>query len=102
MPGPLRLKANSRPGSATVTTGVLNQDGPRRPLLRARNLAPTAGPVALPAQLQRQHSGLHSPMRVMSDTRPYTVSGGAAMSIVTSSWSPRAVMAAPGSGETDV
>ncbi len=31
-----------------MTLGELNHDGPRRPLLRARKRAPTAGPVAPP------------------------------------------------------
>ena len=52
MPGPLRLKANFLPGSAAVTTGVLNQPGPRPPLFLALNRAPTAGPVAPLVQAQ--------------------------------------------------
>src|SRR5579863_4396922 len=92
MPGPLRLNANSCPGSAAVTLGVLYQAGPRPPLFLALNRAPTAGPVAPLAHEQRTHSGLHSPIRVMSATSPYTVSGEASMSMVTSSWAMRLVM----------
>src|SRR5690242_16113377 len=80
-----------------VTVGVLYQAGPRRPLLLALNRAPTAGPVAPLAQEQRTHSGLHSPIRVMSETRPYTTSGAAAISTVTSSCAMRFDMVkAPG------
>src|SRR2546421_7523774 len=59
----LVLKANSRPGSAAVTSGVV--DHRMKPaLLRPLNLAPTAGPVAPPTHSHDTVSGLHSPMRV--------------------------------------
>ena len=86
MPGPFRLKANSRPASATVTVGVLNQAGPRLPLFLALKRAPVTGPTAPLVQVHSIHSGLHSLMRVMSETSAYTSSGGAAISIETESW----------------
>src|SRR5262245_24462490 len=89
MPGPLRLNANSRPGSAAMTVGVLNHAGPRLPLLIALNRAPTTGPVAPLVHVHRTHSGLHWPIRVMSEPSRYTCSGEAAISTVTSSWAIR-------------
>src|SRR3954471_18112322 len=86
MAEPLRLKAKARPGSATVTVGRLNQAGPRRPLFLALNRAPTTGPATPLAQVHRTHSGLHCPMRVMSETRACTCSGGAPICVETASW----------------
>jgi hypothetical protein len=58
------VKANSRPGSAAVTTAVL-------PAVTAepcpRNRAPTVAPIAPSSHSRRQHSGLQ-PIRVMSLT----------------------------------
>src|SRR5918995_3394322 len=47
--GSVRAKANARPGSATVTTGLLLNAGLLGILLRALKRAPTAGPVAPPS-----------------------------------------------------
>src|SRR4051794_15183554 len=93
MPGPLRLNVNSRPGSAALTMGVLNHAGPRLPLFLALKRAPTMGPVAPLVHVQRLHSGLHSPMRVMSETSWYTRSGDAAISTETESCGFRCFMA---------
>src|SRR6266568_2359395 len=72
----LVTKANSRPGSAATTSGfVLQRITPR--LLVPLKRAPTAGPVAPPIHSHLAVSGLHSPMRVTSDTRSYSFSGGA-------------------------
>ena len=49
--GSVRVNENSRPGSATVTTGLFDQFGPRPCLLMALNRAPTAGPVAPSSQV---------------------------------------------------
>src|SRR3954470_23880428 len=83
MAGALRLNANSRPGSARVTVGVFRHAGPRRPLLAALKRAPTTGPVDPLVHVQRTHSGLHSPIRVMSETSEYTSFGEAAISVET-------------------
>ena len=49
----MRAKANSLPGSAAVTTGLLLQFGPRLAVLIALKRAPTAGPVAPSSQVQQ-------------------------------------------------
>lgn len=65
----VRLKANSRPGSATVTTDVLAHDG-RLGLVRflAVNRAPTTDPVAPSSHVHSRISGLKSGVRVTSET----------------------------------
>src|SRR5215216_6595260 len=73
--------SNTRPGSALVTVEVVVQDSLR--LFFALNFAPTAAPVAPSSHLPPRFSGLHSPYRVTSETRPYTTSGLAAMVVRT-------------------
>ncbi len=60
-------KANSTPGSATITSHSLDhRNRPAR--FTPRKRAPTAGPVAPRSQRARRHSGLHSPVRRTSLT----------------------------------
>src|SRR5436305_12182703 len=66
-PEPGVTKANSRPGSAATTSGLVLHRMNRR-LLLPLNLAPTAGPVAPSIHPHLTVSGLHSPMRVTSET----------------------------------
>src|SRR5688500_3788586 len=59
--------ANSRPSSATTTSGlVLHRKIPF--LFEPLKRAPTVGPVAPSSHSQCRHSGLHSPIRVTSVT----------------------------------
>ncbi|WRL62108.1 hypothetical protein U6N30_18865 [Blastococcus brunescens] len=67
--GSVRVTANARPGSATVTTGRFFQLLPRALVLTASKRAPTAGPVAPSSQRQLLISGLNSGVRVTSATR---------------------------------
>src|SRR5258705_3592971 len=72
-------------GSAATIVPLVDQR--RIPILfRPLNTAPTVGPVgpgAAPAHLTPVHSGLQSPMRARSETRPHTTSGLAATSTLT-------------------
>src|SRR4051794_7430838 len=69
-------KANSLPGSAATTRGLVVQRT-NLFLLDPLNRAPTVGPVAPSIHSLLTFSGLHSPIRVTSDTRSYSFSGGA-------------------------
>src|SRR5438132_194793 len=79
MRGRSRSKANLRPGSAATTRDAVDHEN--RFLLVPLKRAPTLGPDAPRSHLPPVHSGLHSPMRVMSETSSYTSSGGAAISL---------------------
>src|SRR5947209_1442913 len=75
-PDPGVTNANSRPASAATTSGFELHRMNRR-LFDPLKRAPTAGPVAPSIHSPFTVSGLHSPMRVTSDTRSYSFSGGA-------------------------
>ena len=62
----VRVKANSRPRSATVMTGVLDQSGPRPAWFLARKRTPTAGAVAPSSHSQATTSGERSGVLVTS------------------------------------
>jgi hypothetical protein len=64
----VRTKANSRPGSATVTTGRFRQVFPAALTFTASNRAPTAGPPTPSSHVQLDTSGLNSGVRVTSAT----------------------------------
>src|SRR5436305_1747713 len=61
--------------AATTSGVVLQRTKPR--LFVPLNRAPTTGPVAPFTHWHFTVSGLHSPIRVTSDTRSYSFSGGA-------------------------
>jgi hypothetical protein len=67
------MKANSLPGSAATTCDRLSQvrSGVS---FRPVNQAPTSGPAPASHQ-QALHTGLHSPMRVTSETMAYSSPG---------------------------
>jgi hypothetical protein len=67
--GSVRVNANSRPGSAAVTTGRFFHRLPAAAALTASNRAPTAGPSVPSSQRQLTTSGLNSGIRVTSATR---------------------------------
>src|SRR5258707_4830002 len=72
-------------GSAATIVPLVDQR--RIPILfRPLNTAPTVGPDgpgAAPAHLTPVHSGLQSPMRARSETRPQMISGLAPTSMLT-------------------
>jgi hypothetical protein len=75
----LTSQANSRPGSAATTW--LRVSHVRSAFwLRPVNHAPTCGPSPSSHQHARQ-TGLHSPIRVTSETMAYVASGSRAMRI---------------------
>ena len=75
---------SSRPGSHVVMTHSRDQRAPFRRLWPT-NRAPTAGPDESPIHSLRAITGLHWLMRVTSATNDHTVSGAAAIFLVTSS-----------------
>src|SRR4051812_18415566 len=72
----LAMKENSRPGSAATTLGFVDHRM-NLFLFVPLNRAPPAGPAAPSSHWHLTVSGLHSPMRVTSETRSYTFSGWA-------------------------
>src|SRR5581483_6563389 len=72
----LVANANSCGASAATTVGLVLHRAKLRLLVPLKR-APTAGPVAPSIHSHFTVSGLHSPMRVTSDTSSYSFSGGA-------------------------